>query len=570
RIIVNKMPGGAYKLSRNAVLVAKLPASFTAKSNWRGSLPRDVLCSFCRSNHFSEPAVSVQSTREQTLSVSTEDLQQSAEAFTCEVKIYSRSQELILQYSPREERHRKQMDAIQRTCLKVLHWLNSLFEKPDMSSEELNLLSEQFSFCSTDQFLKRFTSYRSLQKVGGDAAAADVMEYEPTLFNIKGQSSGVTPSSGCLASIRYSVSLISEERIEKEFLESREEFEFEFGNEAVTSQVEAAIAQISVGQTACFRLELLPVDLILAAADDPAAALSLLSSSNCKMEYTATLLQLTEPPEDRMEKALFSPPLSKQRVEFALQHIKESHASLLVDFGCGSGSLLDSLLSYPTSLESIVGVDISRRSLSRAAKLLHTKLNKILGSDSPSCKIKSAVLYDGSIANFDSRLYGCDLATCLEVIEHMEEKEAWFFGEVALGYFRPKILIVSTPNYEYNVILQKSAPNSTGEDQEDDPPDEEENNPSSMTCKFRNHDHKFEWTRPQFEHWASRLAAEHEYGVEFSGVGGAVDVEPGFASQIAIFKRQQQEEEEKPEELVVVEGTHHPYIPIWEWTREEE
>lgn len=40
-----------------------------------------------------------------------------------------------------------------------------------------------------------------------------------------------------------------------------------------------------------------------------------------------------------------------------------------VDFGCGSGSLLDSLLDHATSLEKIVGVDISRKGLTRAAKV---------------------------------------------------------------------------------------------------------------------------------------------------------------------------------------------------------
>lgn len=43
--------------------------------------------------------------------------------------------------------------------------------------------------------------------------------------------------------------------------------------------------------------------------------------------------------------------------------------SFQVDFGCGSGSLLDSLLDYSTSLEKIIGVDISQKSLSRAAKV---------------------------------------------------------------------------------------------------------------------------------------------------------------------------------------------------------
>jgi len=42
------------------------------------------------------------------------------------------------------------------------------------------------------------------------------------------------------------------------------------------------------------------------------------------------LIKVAEPPEERMEQALFSPPLSKQRVEFAVQQIQESHATTLV------------------------------------------------------------------------------------------------------------------------------------------------------------------------------------------------------------------------------------------------
>lgn len=48
------------------------------------------------------------------------------------------------------------------------------------------------------------------------------------------------------------------------------------------------------------------------------------------MEYEISLTKVAEPPEERMEQALFSPPLSKQRVEFAVQHILESHATTLV------------------------------------------------------------------------------------------------------------------------------------------------------------------------------------------------------------------------------------------------
>lgn len=138
----------------------------------------------------------------------------------------------------------------------------------------------------------------------------------------------------------------------------------------------------------------------------------------------------------------------------------------------------------------------------------------------------------------------------------MEEDQACLFGDVVLSYFCPKVLIVSTPNYEYNIILQRSNPSNQEED-----PDEAS---QSQACKFRNHDHKFEWTREQFNQWASDLARKHNYSVEFSGVGGSADVEPGFASQIAVFRRG-----------IPLKTDHHPtaedligqYQVVWEWNR---
>lgn len=133
----------------------------------------------------------------------------------------------------------------------------------------------------------------------------------------------------------------------------------------------------------------------------------------------------------------------------------------------------------------------------------------------------------------------------------MEEDQACEFGDVVLSSFCPKILIVSTPNYEYNVILQKSNLQSQEED-----PDEKSQNQS---CKFRNHDHKFEWTREQFQNWASDLAERHNYSVEFGGVGGVDGVEPGFASQIAVFRRGGNYCSKN------VNAANH-YEVIWEWS----
>ncbi|KAI3412314.1 uncharacterized protein J3R85_017499 [Psidium guajava] len=588
RILIYKTPSGPYKLCRESTIAAELPVVFTIKSNWRGTFPREILCTFCRQHRLSEPVFTISrypvkalsdlsgSQKKLKVTESTEDTGhtnenadnhdddetvESVSHFRCEVKVLSKLQDLLLQCSPKEF-YRKETDCIQNASLKVLSWLSSYFQDFNMPLEKLNSLADEldikinpqhlfkeFKFCST-MYLNQQRTIEANNCVDGPQATG---EHEHSLLRIEGPESGICPSNGSLACICYSACLVTEVGHTKELIESSHEFEFEMGARAVNAHVETAVAQMSVGQSAFFLVDLPSQELILAAANDSATALSLINSNICGLEYCITLLKITEPLEDRMEQALFSPPLSKQRVDYAVEHIKKSGATTLVDFGCGSGSLLESLLDYPTSLRKIVGVDLSLKSLSRAAKVLHSKLSKSLDADMPCKGIQSATLYDGSITVFDSRMCGFDIGTCLEVIEHMEEDQASLFGDLVLSSFRPSVLIVSTPNYEYNVILQKS-----------DLPNHEEapdGKGQSESCRFRNHDHKFEWTREQFGSWARNLASRHNYSVEFSGVGGSADHEPGFASQIALFKRLPQLDEHLEDGESV-----HLYNVIWEWS----
>lgn len=590
RMLLGKVPDGHYKLSREAILAAELPTAFTTRSNWKGPSPKDLLGVFCRQHRLSEPVFSVRSNSPETSSELSETCKKSnlsklneeiemanggaadvidkdfgrSGTFRCEVKILSRRREPIIDCSLADS-HRKVNDAIQNAALKVLTWLNKLFKQLDMPTEKL------FSFgCAHNinvyplNFSREFASCLSIYGVRqnyflkGCSSLGLLCINQPNikqengmiLLNIEGPDSGIFPSSGSLTCISYVVALVKKGESSKDPLESNEEFEFEIGTGAVINQLEACVTQLSVNQAARFIIELPSRELILAAAGESAKHLSQLNLFNCYLEYTVKVLQVTEPLEDRMEQALFSPPLSKQRVEFAVGHINDFHAATLVDFGCGSGSLFDFVLEHTTALEKIVGVDISRKSLTRAAKVLHQKLSS---NSLMQTSIRSAVLYDGSITDFDARLYGFDIGTCLEVIEHMEEDQACLFGDVVLSSFCPRVLIVSTPNYEYNPILQRSTiPNKDDESEE-----------KSAPCKLRNHDHKFEWTREQFEHWASGLAAKHNYSVEFSGVGGSGDVDPGFASQIAVFRRNSLHEAGKCWKM---EETSQPYELIWEWT----
>lgn len=587
RMILGKVPDGQYKLSREAILTAELPTSFTTRSNWKGPLPRDLLCVFCRQHRLLEPIFSVKTIdSSETLqseackkmkmlrlcgdgkitngcvpAATARELDNSS-TFKCEMKILSRKQDIILECSS-DKIYRKESDSVQNTSLKVLTWLKKYFMQLDMPVEKLssfgldhNIIiypvnfSREFSMLKSIYGAKKNSNIRKCTFLRSNSDQPDLNQENGMIFvNVDGEDSGVYPSPGSLACINYVVTLTREGDPRKELLERRDDFEFEIGTGAVINQLEACVTQLSVNQTTLFVTTLPSRDLLLAASGEYTRIPTQSSLSNCFLEYSIKVLRVTEALEDRMEQALFSPSLSKQRVQFAVRHINDSHLTSLVDFGCGSGSLLDSLLEHSTTLETIAGVDISRKGLTRAAKIVHSKMSK-----NSLCQesIKSAVLYDGSITEFDARLYGFDIGTCLEVIEHMEEDQACLFGDVVLSSFCPRVLIVSTPNYEYNPLLQKSAfPNK-----------EEDSEERSSACKFRNYDHKFEWTRKQFEQWATDLAVRHNYSVEFSGVGGSGDVEPGFASQIAVFRSRLHEAEKI---CLRDEDQSHPYEVIWEW-----
>ncbi|CAA7394053.1 unnamed protein product [Spirodela intermedia] len=561
RMLLGMTPDGCYKLSREAILAVKLPSSFTTKSNWRGHSPRDLLCMFCRHHRLMEPLFSVKELPAPSGASQGLDQLKSSEGlgvFACEVKILSKQQDPILECLG--DGCKKQTDAVQKAALSALSWLDRCFkrlcvplEEPSSSSsssgsaQQIRVYPERFS-----QELAHCFAVHARRPRERDSPRMQPTQPGLVSFRVEGLESGAPPAVGSLVSISYTISLVGgAEEGSRQTLESRDELEFELGTGAVIDHVEACVSQMSTGQSAQFTISLPSRELVLAASGQSAELISPLDLRACSLEYSLKVLQISEPNEVRMEQALFSPPLSKQRVDFAMGLINSTSATSLVDFGCGSGSLLDSLMEHQTTLEKVVGVDVSTRGLCRAAKILHAKLAK---EDSPvGSSIKSAVLYGGSITDYDSRLHGFDVGTCLEVIEHMEEDQAGLFGEVVLSLFCPRLLIISTPNYEYNPVLQGSLMAA----EEDDRGEKSRTAP----CRFRNHDHKFEWTRGQFERWAVDLASRHSYRVDFGGVGGSPGVEPGFASQIAVFRRCASH----PAEAGPTAGAVKLYEVIWEW-----
>lgn len=89
--------------------------------------------------------------------------------------------------------------------------------------------------------------------------------------------------------------------------------------------------------------------------------------------------------------------------------------------------------------------------------------------------------------------------------------------ENIFGFIQPKLAIFSTPNSEFNVLFDSMLPNG-----------------------FRHNDHKFEWTRNEFQSWAQDICMKYpNYQVAFIGVGEAPpnNKNLGYATQIAIFAR---------------------------------
>ncbi|XP_039110897.1 small RNA 2'-O-methyltransferase isoform X2 [Hyaena hyaena] len=210
----------------------------------------------------------------------------------------------------------------------------------------------------------------------------------------------------------------------------------------------------------------------------------------------------------------FRPPLYKQRYFFVKDIVNQYKPKKVADLGCGNATLL-CMLKFHSCVQELVGVDLLMdRLLDWNSDRLSPSVGDHLG---PRDLDLSIVLYRGSAVEKDSRLLGFDLITCIELIEHLDSEDLAKFPEVVFGYFSPGMVVISTPNSDFNPLFPAST--------------------------FRNSDHKFEWNQKQFQHWASNVAKLYNYTVEFTGVGAPPPwaKHVGYCTQIGIFKKKQPE-----------------------------
>ncbi|HEY2455779.1 MAG TPA: methyltransferase, partial [Candidatus Acidoferrum sp.] len=169
------------------------------------------------------------------------------------------------------------------------------------------------------------------------------------------------------------------------------------------------------------------------------------------------------------------------------------------------GRLLRELLTNK-SFSEIVGMDVSHRALELAARKLRLE-------DLPTMQKARIRLLHGSLTYRDRRLEGYDAATVVEVIEHQDPPRLAAFERVLFEFARPRTVIITTPNVEYNVKFETLA-----------------------AGKMRHKDHRFEWTREQFQSWASGMADRFGYAVRYMPIGSE-DANVGSPAQMGIFTR---------------------------------
>jgi 3' terminal RNA ribose 2'-O-methyltransferase Hen1 len=196
--------------------------------------------------------------------------------------------------------------------------------------------------------------------------------------------------------------------------------------------------------------------------------------------------------------------LNDQRLGSVIAAMRACGAKRILDLGCGEAKLIRELMKEK-QFEEIVGLDVSIRSLEVAQRRL--KLERL-----PAMQSERVKLIHGSLMYRDRRLEGFDAAAVVEVVEHLDPPRLSAFERVLFEFARPRTIVLTTPNREYNVKWETLA-----------------------AGRLRHPDHRFEWTRPEFQDWARGIAARFGYEVRFVNVGEE-DEKLGPPTQMAIFE----------------------------------
>ena len=195
--------------------------------------------------------------------------------------------------------------------------------------------------------------------------------------------------------------------------------------------------------------------------------------------------------------------LNQTRLTAVLDEVLNSGAKSVIDMGCGEGNLTR-LLIREKQLQKVSATDVSFNVLERAKEKL--KIDRLHETVQ-----EKLTLFQSSLTYRDKRFEGFDCACVVEVIEHMDVPRLEAFSRVLFGLSKPKTVVLTTPNIEYNINYENMRENS-----------------------LRHGDHRFEWNREQFTTWANDICEKYSYKVTIKEIGEN-DEKNGTPTQMGVF-----------------------------------
>jgi len=202
----------------------------------------------------------------------------------------------------------------------------------------------------------------------------------------------------------------------------------------------------------------------------------------------------------------------RERLEKVVHALRVSGSKSVLDLGCGPGELM-SLLAAENRFTKIAGVDTSLEVLAEAGRRL--------ASEERYRRKVHLSLHHASFTVLLGELTDFDAVVMVETIEHVEPRRLSAVERTVFAGYRPKTVLITTPNREYNVL--HGVPEGG----------------------FRHRDHRFEWPRGKFRKWSAGVAKRHGYRITFDDIGD-VDPELGSSTQMATFSRRDGGERQQP------------------------
>lgn len=187
--------------------------------------------------------------------------------------------------------------------------------------------------------------------------------------------------------------------------------------------------------------------------------------------------------------------IREQRFEKVKEVITKYGVSTVLEIGCGNGNFVP----YVDKLKQVTRIAV----LDKAEK----KIEKIRK------KYEFIESYCVSFLEYHNFFDGFECVVAIEVIEHLKEEELEQLKQVIFNMLKPRLVIFTTPNRDYNV------------------------NYPLLHNGLRHSTHQFEFTTVELEKWGREIVTAHtdySYYTEYCDMC--------HSSQIIIFYKEKKEQ----------------------------